>query len=349
MSDDPLVTIGVPTYNQASRLRKALESLAAQDYSNLEIVISDNASADNTPEVCGAFQQVRPFVRYHRNASTIPAFNNFEKVLLLAKGHYFMWAADDDLWDSTFVSTLVDYMRSDANLVLVAAEAQYMLEDGTRLPFFAEGQAFYRYAGCGPPLPRLLAIAGHNYGNLIYGLYRREALLRRDGHTVMSVCRFTNEIPVFIQVCSRGHVRVCPKVLFYKTAALPTYLQAAREYGVKQVVVQPRVGEVAEGSKTDVEQPASAQPVSVPRARRLMGFITRFGTFGLTRCRHSATVYHYHTHALGDIRRAIWTIDISLPARLVLLAVFTKQLVAHLFKLVVVWQVQDILPRKSRH
>ena len=54
MNGSPLVTVGIPTYNRASALTRALESVLAQDYTNLEVVISDNASTDDTcPKLSG--------------------------------------------------------------------------------------------------------------------------------------------------------------------------------------------------------------------------------------------------------------------------------------------------------
>ncbi len=124
----PLVSIGVPTFNRAELLTKCLSTLLSQDYPNFEIIISDNASTDNTPSICNKLQNEYFNLRYFRTTSTIPAMKNFERVLSLSKGEYFMWASDDDQWEPNFISTLISYFESNANLVLVASEAQYMLE-----------------------------------------------------------------------------------------------------------------------------------------------------------------------------------------------------------------------------
>jgi len=59
----PLVSIGVAIYNEELFLRAALESLVSQDYSNIEIIISDNASTDSTGEICKYFQSQYPHIR----------------------------------------------------------------------------------------------------------------------------------------------------------------------------------------------------------------------------------------------------------------------------------------------
>lgn len=317
----PLVSIGVPTCDRVTLLERALGSLVAQDYPNLEIVVSDNASTDGTPEVCARMQQRYPFVCYHRVPVRIRPFENFRNALMLSHGRYFAWASDDDLWEPDFVSELVAQIERVDGLMLVAAEAQYVLHDGTKLPFFHEGAAFYGL----PPssrMQRILAISEHSYGNLIYGVYRREALVDESGATVLDACRFFNEIPVFIQVAARGGIRVCDRALFYKTAPLRVYLRAAREFSVA-----PRL----EGAESPDER------FDPGRADLLLRAV---------RCVVGALYYHVHT--LADIRRGLWRIDAGLGFRVVLLMVFAVRLTGHFLKLVVVWPLQDILSGRIR-
>ncbi len=66
MDSKPLVSIGIPTYNRASVLRRAVESALTQDHTNLELVISDNASTDETEAVCQEFCERDNRVRYIR-------------------------------------------------------------------------------------------------------------------------------------------------------------------------------------------------------------------------------------------------------------------------------------------
>ena len=62
----PLVSIGVPIYNEERFLEESLVSLCSQDYSNLEIIISDNASIDGTSEICREFANRDPRIRHSR-------------------------------------------------------------------------------------------------------------------------------------------------------------------------------------------------------------------------------------------------------------------------------------------
>ncbi len=54
-SERPLVSIGIPTYNRSGTLKRAVESALAQDHDRLEVIVSDNASSDDTVEVARAY------------------------------------------------------------------------------------------------------------------------------------------------------------------------------------------------------------------------------------------------------------------------------------------------------
>lgn len=254
--DDPLVTIGVPTYNRSGLLARALGCLLEQDAAGVEIVVSDNASTDDTPAVLRDIAERHPTVRTFRHESGVPVPENFTTVLRNARGKYFMWAADDDDWDPRLVSTLASHLDASPGVALVAPEAQYVTAEGSRLPFVAEGKPWYG-ATHATVEERLAAVIRHSYGNLIYGMYRREALLTGTG-TVLDHWRSLNEIPVFLRVATRGDIQVRSEVLFYKTAPVSTYLAVARFRGVP---VQ---------RETLPSQPAAVPPAASV-ARRIIG------------------------------------------------------------------------------
>lgn len=101
MENAPFLTISIPTWHRAEYLRQNLDNLTrqiARIHSHpVEIFISDNASEDNTGEVCRQFTSAFPFVRYHRNTSNIGANANFEQAIAMAKGQYIWLLGDDDL------------------------------------------------------------------------------------------------------------------------------------------------------------------------------------------------------------------------------------------------------------
>jgi glycosyltransferase involved in cell wall biosynthesis len=82
----PKVTIGLPIYNGEELLPQALESLLTQDFDDVEVVISDNASVDGTPELCAAYAARDPRIRYVRNERNLGSIPNFNKLVVLARG-----------------------------------------------------------------------------------------------------------------------------------------------------------------------------------------------------------------------------------------------------------------------
>ena len=101
-----LVTVAIPTFNRAALLRRALDSVLSQDYEHLEILVGDNASEDDTHLVRQGIGGDRR-VRWMRHETNLGALSNFEALLHEAKGHYFMWLADDDFLSPGYISRCV--------------------------------------------------------------------------------------------------------------------------------------------------------------------------------------------------------------------------------------------------
>ena len=86
---NPLVSIGIPTFNRADgNLRKVIERALGQTYQNVEVIVSDNCSSDRTPELVQSIEDHR--LRYIRQEVNIGANNNFNFCLNQAKGEYFL-------------------------------------------------------------------------------------------------------------------------------------------------------------------------------------------------------------------------------------------------------------------
>src|SRR3974377_1117825 len=100
----PKVSIGLPVYNGENYLRLAIDSILTQDYTDFELIISDNASADATQEICREYTARDCRIRYYRNKINIGASGNYNRVFELARGGLFKWAAHDDVHLPAFLS-----------------------------------------------------------------------------------------------------------------------------------------------------------------------------------------------------------------------------------------------------
>jgi glycosyltransferase involved in cell wall biosynthesis len=116
--DNPLVTIGIPTYNRANRyLKQALQSAVDQTYPNIEIIVSDNCSTDNTEMVVKSFADSR--IRYFKHTTNIGAAKNFNYCLEQARGVYFLMLHDDDLIDPDFVEICIQRANSRNDIGII--------------------------------------------------------------------------------------------------------------------------------------------------------------------------------------------------------------------------------------
>jgi glycosyltransferase involved in cell wall biosynthesis len=118
----PRVSVCVPSFNAAPYLRAAIESVLGQSFEDFELVISDDASDDATPEVCAAFTDSR--LRVVRSEQRLGQSGNWNRCVELATGEYvILLHADDELapdYLARAVATLDD--NPDLGLVHCAAE-----------------------------------------------------------------------------------------------------------------------------------------------------------------------------------------------------------------------------------
>lgn len=225
----PLVTVGIPTYNRATGLARTLESICAQTYRNLEIIVSDNASTDaNVEDVIRARMAIDARIRYHRQLSNIGAMANFSSLVTEGKGSFFMWAADDDRWEPFFIESCVRALVADSTLAACQMEVQYEYAPQAQFPFFTEGRVFTSYSS-DLPSERIEHLLRHVYGNLVYGVLKRDCLLNNGSPIIDSIGRSLNEIPMLVLLAFRGNIRVLPQIGMYKSAPRSVCEQAKWE------------------------------------------------------------------------------------------------------------------------
>jgi glycosyltransferase involved in cell wall biosynthesis len=129
----PLMTIGIPVFNEERFIDSALASLRSQDYPNLEIVISDNASTDRTLEICRRHASEDPRIRIESASENRGVVANFRHALDAASGTYFMWGAGHDLWTSNLVSECVALLEANHQACLAFASSRWINADGEPL------------------------------------------------------------------------------------------------------------------------------------------------------------------------------------------------------------------------
>jgi len=165
----PLVSIGIPAYNRSKGIERALDSVWLQYYPNLEIIVSDNCSSDNTREVISEITKCHRELVYYRQPINIGMIPNFEFVLRKATGKYFMWLADDDALEEGVLLKYVTFLEEHPKYSLVSGQIKYWL--GNNQDLREKGFTFEQKSSS-------LRVIGYYskvvYGGMIHGLMRRE-------------------------------------------------------------------------------------------------------------------------------------------------------------------------------
>lgn len=204
----------MPVRNGADHVSEALEALLAQDHTDFELLISDNASDDSTGISCRGFASRDPRVRYMRNDRDLGALENFSRVFNLSRGEYFMWAGHHDLWAPSYVRKCVEMLDANPRAVLCHAHTTWIDANGRTLPTPLAALEAEAIDVDGPsPESRLSAsLRRLGYGVAIYGLIRSTAL--RQTRKFVNV--YGTDLVLLTELASLGQIVRVPEPLFFQ-------------------------------------------------------------------------------------------------------------------------------------
>lgn len=220
----PLVTVGVPVRNGGHTLRFALDSILRQTYTNLEVVISDNASDDETPDIIASYVARDDRFRSIRQSTPLTMFGNHAATFDAARGRYVIWLADDDILTDDLIARLVPALESDPAVVLAFGEVQLF----TDYESFSDLRVLpHHFDTRGVPVWRRL-LRDRNSGWELKGLLRVAAIegYRWWDHSV------SPDWPLLTHLLVRGEVREVPGAALlvgYRPDLKTTEERAARQ------------------------------------------------------------------------------------------------------------------------
>lgn len=213
------VSIGMPVYNGAMHMRVALDSLLAQTFSDFELILSDNASTDETETIAREYAARDSRIRYQRQVSNVGATNNFNVVLNSAKGRYYMWAAHDDIWEPDFLQEMVAQLERDSGVELAFCRFDNISFDGR-----VSEREFDLSHLVVPTLPALLEkfLLHHESlgkANLFYGLLRRQTIANMGGLKIWGDGVWGADMLYVFSILLRGRLAVSDRFLYHKRSA----------------------------------------------------------------------------------------------------------------------------------
>src|SRR5581483_2178013 len=201
------VSIGMPVYNsRPAYFALQLEALLGQEWGDFELIVSDNGSNAESRALYEAAARRDRRIRYLRHDENRGAVFNFNFALAEARGEYFMWAADDDLYDRRFLARTVPLLDAHPHAVIASANMRFIDGAGAELRK-AEFSPLTRRRFA--PLRLQAMLARHAYMD-IYALHRRAALERTRKHRPM----FGGDYALVFEMLLQGTIERADEELF---------------------------------------------------------------------------------------------------------------------------------------
>jgi glycosyltransferase involved in cell wall biosynthesis len=174
------VSIGLPVYNGEDFLKYALDSLLSQTFRDFELIISDNASTDNTPKICQEYVLRDKRIRYIRQNNNMGALWNFNFVLKESNKEYFIWVSSDDKLHPEFLQKNIDILEKNKNVVCSIGDViysdvinyEFKSNNNTKKTF----RQRYVKSTYGTYESKVRTYLKFFQASMIYGLYRRDKL-----------------------------------------------------------------------------------------------------------------------------------------------------------------------------
>lgn len=204
----PMVSIGMPVYNGEAYLADAIEALLAQTFTDFELIICDNASTDNTAEICRGYAARDRRIRYLRNARNLGAGPNFDLAFHHARGQYYQWAAHDDMFAPDYLARTVAALEANPDAVLCTVGIIEIGADGEQLRQYRT--PLDRTVSADPVERVACVIHTRHQAEDFFGLYRRSALI---GTALIGTYSGSDRV-LLAEVAMRGRWVRLPDLLF---------------------------------------------------------------------------------------------------------------------------------------
>ncbi len=228
------ITVGMPVYNGEEFIREAIESILFQNYEDFELLISDNASTDNTEKICREYEKADRRVKYFRNSENKGASFNYNLVFELSTSPYFKWAAHDDICRQGFLKSCIELFEgSDDDTVVCYPSAEIIAADGmVRKVKFTDLDINQKSSG-----QRLkYLILNLKECNMVHGLIRKSALEK----TRLIGSFFASDVILLIELALQGKIRRIDEKLFCRRIHPGNSRKANRSYEEVAVWFDPK-------------------------------------------------------------------------------------------------------------
>lgn len=204
----PLVSIMVPVFNQEEFISEALESILTQSYTEIEVIVADDASTDRTAEIVQAYCARHPEkVRLIKSEKNLGVTANCRRLISLIRGEYVCWFAGDDVMHSHKIATQVEALEQKPDAVLCYHDCAVFDSSSGKILFSYNGVSGHEPFG--GDVFRLLLL----HRCFICGISAmiRTSAMPAEGHDARIPT--ASDWHLFISVASKGRAIYLPEVL----------------------------------------------------------------------------------------------------------------------------------------
>jgi glycosyltransferase involved in cell wall biosynthesis len=200
--EDRLVSVALCTYNGAKYIQEQIESILQQTYSNLEIIVVDDCSKDDTIGIVKSIAEKDARVQYFVNETNLGYNLNFEKACKLCKGNFISISDQDDVWELDKIEKLLKKLTQKPETVLVHSMSANFKADGKtklrslKLINFETGSNVLSYMVYN-------SISGHNM------LFKRSLLTA----SLPFITNVYYDWWLVVQACGLGKIEHLPEIL----------------------------------------------------------------------------------------------------------------------------------------
>jgi glycosyltransferase involved in cell wall biosynthesis len=198
------VTIGIPVYNSEKYISGALDGVINQSYKNFKVIISDNASTDNTAEICRKYSAKDNRIEVIVQEQTLDVISNFNFLLKNAETPFFIWLAADDRWEPQFLEKTLSVLKSNSDCGLVFSDfiiKNHVTEESVKRDISSRVSNV--------PFIRFIFSLIDMQSNLVYGLFRTE-YLKQKGLSNFDYA----DVDLILDLSVRKKIRIIDDYLF---------------------------------------------------------------------------------------------------------------------------------------
>lgn len=250
-SNTPLVSIMIPTYNRPELFEQTLQSALAQSYTNIEIIVNDNSTNEDTSTLIRKYESDSR-LRYYRNPAAKCKEDNFMPFANSAKGEYLQWCMDDDILHKDKLAMMVSIMVANPHITLTSSQRGFIDENGNFLEPMRETIIKDDVIGSGYKGSAVGNYMLKEISNLIgepsAALFRRRDLVHHYWHADCRGYKTISDVVMWLELLEKGDLFLFKKPLSYYRCHTQQEGQQAEVILLSRVEWMKLLGEYYEGN-----------------------------------------------------------------------------------------------------